>query len=347
MFPTYLTYMVTQSMDAKKDSKGFAHRWLVVVFIALGLILGISPYAYGAEPQSVVEVMVPDYKVSTVANLDYVDIPGGHILLVDGKPRVPYYSISVDYPKGCKVQDVILVERAGLVTATGLKLPTVDMRDISHTVGETSPTGSDGWYPQEDYNWRSWDNPDGSTLLVITMYPFHYDPETTNVKFYSSYRFHIKYVMSKVAITTLSLDNDVYQPGDKVKVDVWLNNSGEAQDVSVYIMIKEYGTDEVIDGLPLRTLAELAGDASLTIEWNSSGTEAGYYYAEVTLADTAGNILDKKTVGVPIQVSKAPERPTPTSEKPTEFPTLYLVIGGVVVAAIVAVVLVIKSRKKA
>lgn len=347
MFPTYLTYMVTQSMDAKKDSKGFAHRWLVVVFIALGLILGISPYAYGAEPQSVVEVIVPDYEVDIIANLDYVDIPGGHILLVDGKPRVPYYSISVDYPKGCKVQDVILVERAGLVTATALKLPTVDMRDISHTVGETSPTGSDGWYPQEDYNWRSWDNPDGSTLLVITMYPFYYDPETTDVKFYKNYCFDIEYVISSVSITSLTLAKDTYEPGDKVPIDMWLNNSGETQDVIVSTVIKQRGSDEIIAGLPLRSLRSLVGDASVTAEWDNSGTEPGYYYAEVALADTAGNVLDKKTLGVAIQVSEAPERPTPTPEKPTKFPTLYLIIGGVVVAAIVASVLVIKSRKKA
>ena len=77
------------------------------------------------------------------------------------------------------------------------------------------------------------------------------------MKFYKGYRFDIEYVVSSVAITTLSLDKDVYQPGDKVKVDVWLNNAGEAQDIIVSMMIKECGTGEVIEGLLLRALVDL------------------------------------------------------------------------------------------
>ena len=316
-------------------------RWILGVVI---LLLASSPtsISYGAESPSSIELSIPDYTVTSVGGLDYVEIPGGEILLAEeGRPRVPYYTTSVDYPKGYRVQDVILRERSGLMMATGLRLSIV----VIDPNPELAIEMKKGWYPEEDYKWRIWEHRDGCTLLVITMYPFYYDPETTDAKFYKNYCFDIEYVISSVSITSLTLAKETYEPGDKVPIDIWLHNSGETQDVIVNTVIKQYGSDETEAGLPLRSLKNLAGDASLTAEWDTSGTEPGYYYAEVALADTAGNVLDKKTVGVPIQVSEAPERPPP--EEPTKIPILYLIIGGVVVAAIVAVVLVIRSKKKA
>jgi len=271
---------------------------LLALFLALSLILGASSYAYGAEPGSVLEVTVPDYEVDTIAGLDYVNIPGGDVLLVEGKPRVPYYSVSVDYPKGHRVQEVILAERAGLVTATGLKLPTVVVEPLSSSGSDLPPDGNEGWYPKQDYRWRVWDNSDGSTTMVIVMYPFYYNPETTDVKFYQNYRFDIKYIISNVEITRLYTDKDAYEPGDEVTLDMWLNNSGETQDVVVSTVIKQYGSNEVVNGLPLRSLKNLVGDASLTAEWDSGGTAPGNYYAEVILTDTAGNMLDKKVATI-------------------------------------------------
>lgn len=315
--------------------------WLSII-LALGLFLGGISYANGAEPPSVLEVVVPDYEVDTIGGLDYVDIPGGHILLVDGKPRVPYYSVSVDYPNGYRIQEVTLAERSELLTATGLKLPTVVMQPLSSPGSQSSPIGNEGWYPKEDYNWRVWENADGSTTLVISIYPFYYNPETTDVKFYKSYRFDIEYIVSSVEVTALYLDKDIYAPGDEVRVDIWLKNSGETQDVVVGTVIKQYGSDEIVAGLPLRSLKNLAGEASLTAEWDSSGADEGYYYAEVTVTDTAGNTLDRETVGFPVEVSEAATKPTP--EKPTEFPILYVIVGAVV--AVVIVVLVLMARRK-
>lgn len=273
-------------------------RWLLAVSLALSLTLSASSLAYGAEPQSVLEVTVPDYEVDTIAGLDYVDIPGGHILLVDGKPRIPYYAVSVDYPKGRRVQEVTLAERAGLVTATGLKLPTVVMEPLSSSGSDLPPDGNEGWYPEEDYRWRVWENPNGSTTLVIVMYPFYYNAETTDVRFYKNYRFDIEYIVSSVAITSLTTARDIYEPGDKVSIDIRLSNSGEAQDVIVSLVLKQYGSNETVDSLPLRSLKSLVGDASFTAEWDSGGAAPGNYYAEVILTDTAGNMLDKKVATI-------------------------------------------------
>lgn len=280
---------------------------LLAVFLAFSLVLGASSYAFGAEPESALEITVPDYEVSTIANFDYVEIPGGHILLVDGKPRVPYYSVSVDYPKGYRVQEVTLVQRTGLVTTSGLKLPAVVMEPLSSSDNGLSPDGNEGWYPEEDHRWHLWNNLDGGTTLVIVVYPFYYNAETTDVRFYKDYRFDIEYILSSVLITGLTTAKNIYTPGDKVSLDIWLNNSGEAQDVIVSQVIKEYSSGEIVDDLPLRSLKSLIGDASFTAEWDSSGTEPGYYYAEVTLVDTAGNILDKKTATINLVTEIAEE----------------------------------------
>jgi len=344
VFAIYLTYMVTQSLE---ENGMESNRRLLAIFVAISLILGASSYAHGAGPQSALEVTVPDYEVSTVANLDYVDIPGGHVLLVDGKPRVPYYSVSVDYPKGHRVQEVTLAERSGLVTATGLKLPTVVMEPWSFSGSDLPPDGNEGWYPEEDYRWRVWENPKGSTTLVIVMYPFYYNSQTTDVRFYQNYRFDIEYIISTVTITTLSTDRDAYEPGDEVTLDMCLNNSGETQNIFVSLVIKQYGTGEIIEGLPVRSLKDFVGEGSCSAVWSTGDAESGYYYAEAILTDTSGNVLDKNTVGFGIQVSEAEEEEQPPPAEPGEFPTLYVIIGAVVIVAIITVVLAIKLRKKA
>ena len=73
--------------------------WLSII-LALGLFLGGISHTKGAEPPSVLKVVVPDYQADTIGGLDSVDIPGGHILVVDGKPRVPYYSVSLTISTG-------------------------------------------------------------------------------------------------------------------------------------------------------------------------------------------------------------------------------------------------------
>jgi hypothetical protein len=254
------------------------------------------PNSTEETPPISLEVEVPDYDVTTIEGFDYVEIPGGHLLLESGEYQIPYYSVSVDYPKGHRVQDVILIDRSGLVTDTGFKIPISVMSRNSSPDGERTYSGSsNSWIPDKKHEWQTIDNPDGSTTLVIAMFPFYYNPATTDVQFYKNYSFEISYVFSSVEITNLVTDSHDYEPGTTITINVGVDNLGEAQDVVINTFIIQYGSDEIVDSLASRTVDNLSRETSCLIEWNSTGVAPGYYYVEATANDVVGNLLDRET----------------------------------------------------
>jgi hypothetical protein len=251
-----------------------------------------------APPLSSLDVVVPDYEVTSRQGIDYVEIPDGQLWLVQDMPIVPFYVVCVDYAQEYQVQDVVLTERSGLTTATGLHLPTASM-EPDGAAGDASAllSGPPGpqWYPQEEYDWQVIQNPDGSTTLRIAVYPFYYNPLRTDVQFYKNYRFDIDWASSSVQITALATDKDAYEQEEQVQVALWLNNSGQAQDVIVSAVVKADSSGELVDGLLLHSLKNLQGPASFSCQWNSSGFAPGHYYVEAALKSTDGNILDRDT----------------------------------------------------
>ncbi|MEM2584638.1 MAG: PKD domain-containing protein [Thermoproteota archaeon] len=243
-----------------------------------------------SELISIVEVTIPDYTVTTEGGLDYIEIPGGETLLVEeGRPRVPYYIKFIHYSEGYRVQDVIMEEKSGLRTSTGLRLPVV-------TLDPFRPSDViKGWYPEKEYEWKIWMNANGSSTLQISIFPFFYNPETTECKYYTYYRFRIIYILSTVSVLDVATDKPVYDIGENVTIDVLISNPGEAKNIVVNTLIRQYSSDEVVDSLPLRTLHNVAGEASFSMTWNSHGFPADFYYVEVMLNDTSGNWLDKRT----------------------------------------------------
>jgi hypothetical protein len=258
----------------------------------LTILLFCVTYA-GAEPPSSVEINVSDYTVEQIGNLDYVKIADGELLLAEeGRPQVPYYIKSINYPKGYRVQSVTLKKRSGLKKTTGLKLPVV----VHKFDFASQPKMKPGWYPDKDFDWQIWDNPDASTDLVISIYPFYYDPQTTDVKFYKNYSFDIKYISSAVFISKISTDKNVYDPGDNVKINVGLNNTGKSQDIIIGATIANEMTNEVISEIPQKTMKKMSGSASCTLSYNTRGIKVGNYLARVEVKNKSGNILDRKTV---------------------------------------------------
>jgi hypothetical protein len=250
----------------------------------------VAPLRPQIDLISSLDVVVPDYEVDVKNEMAYVEIPGGGLLFEEGRPLVPYYTTSIDYPMGSRVQEVVLSERSGLLNDSGLSIPSLSDSALSSQRDE-------GWFPHPgaDYSWYTVENADGTTTLVITIYAFYYNSLTTDVRFYKNYSFDINYTFSPVTITGLKTNKNVYEQGEVVTVDIELDNSGEAQDVTVSSLIKEYNTERIVDGLLLETLKEFSGPASYSPRWYSNDVEPGYYCVEVTLKDTAENVLSKQT----------------------------------------------------
>jgi hypothetical protein len=269
---------------------------------------------YSAEPPSVLKITIPDYKVTKGVEVDYVSIPDGEMLTVEeGRPKVPYLVRVIDYPKGYRVQSVAVKERAGLKTATGLRLPVV----ILNPHAKMPIAMKEGTYPEKEYEWRLWDNPDGTSTLVVTLYPFYYDPKTTSAKFYTDYQVDINYVKTTASITELTTDKTIYEPNEKVKIIVKTANTGKAKDVPIRVKIRKYGSDETVDSLPPRLLKKLSDHDSLTLEWQAAGFPPLDYYAEVFLNDDRLNILDRKQVS--FYVGSAVAEITKFSAEPQHF----------------------------
>lgn len=247
-----------------------------------------------AEPPTSVRLTIPDYVVSKMGDIDKVVIPDGYILEAeDGRPQVPYYIKKVDFSKGYRIQNVLMKERSGLKEDSGLKLP---------IVMPTKPVGKveikEDIYPQEDFNWNALYNYDGTGTLVIYAYPLFYDPKTTKVKFYTEYEFEIEYIKTTVGIADIRTDKPVYEPGDKIMVNVQLTNSGKPQDVSVAAAVYfVYSTESEAD-IPARTVQRLGKTDSVSLGWKTADFPTGDYEIEAFVKDDAGNELDRERITI-------------------------------------------------
>lgn len=319
--------------------------WIPVGILLFALLN--AALAHAADTTTIT-VNIPDYRVTTVGDIDYVDLPGGETLVAEeGRPQVPYFVKSIDYPKGQRVQNVLLKERSGMKTATGLRLPVVRHQQYPEVPIAMKP----GWYPEESYQWRVWDNSDGSTTLTIIIYPFHYDPDTTAVEFYQKYVFNIESVTTSVTISRIVMDKEVYLPGDRINVELFAYNASQAQDVVISLAIRNTETAEAIEGLPLGLMKGLTGEASYNAVWESGNASAGDYSLEAKLMDTSGNLLDSKKIGIIIRnvkevppVSPQPSVP-PAQEETGGIPVGYLIAGVIMIVAAVILIVIWRRRK--
>jgi len=122
-----------------------------------------------------------------------------------------------------------------------------------------------------------------------------------------------------------------------------INNSGASQDIVVSVVVREYGTGRIIDGLPLKILRDFTGKGSYSAEWNTSDVEPGYYYVEVSLEDTNGNLLDRGTKEFYINALSS-EMHEKEKLLPSSGSTLYLIITMVIVVLLITIIL-IRGKK--
>ncbi|MBN2394333.1 MAG: DNRLRE domain-containing protein [Anaerolineae bacterium] len=259
-------------------------------------------------PVGAIQVEVPDFVVTTdEAGVDYVEIPEGGDWLSPTGYIVPSWKVTYTYHQGQRVQDVVLTAQSGLTVVTGLNIPTYtpeldcdcfapEMTALQSTTAITS------WYPQfeQPYAWSILENPDGTSELELRIYPFTYNPATTNARFFKDWSFDVDVFTTTVDILSLGVPQGIYPLAETVTATLVVQNDGAVQPVVVRPVVTAFD-DEVSTVLPLRTLHEVTGTATLDLAITET-LAAGDYALHVTLADMDGHVLDTEvaefTVGV-------------------------------------------------
>jgi len=227
---------------------------------------------------------------------------------------VPYYVKTFAYPANYVVQDVTLESRSDPETTSGLHLEAVHVDP-----NEPPPEMIPGWYPEDVFSWSFLRDADGTGSLVVMVYPFCYEPETTQVRFFRRYQFRVAHAATTITLVELQPEQPAYQQGETVRADIVLSNSGAAQDLTLQIAFRLLGALEPAGGPPLRQLQKMAGDASVSAEWDSTGAQAGPYLIEVRVMDATGGLLEFGQAGFELTSGRAEFR----------IGQAYYTIGGV------------------
>jgi hypothetical protein len=255
--------------------------------------------------------------------LDYVEIPGGSWLFEDGSFLLPMMVVEQDLPPGVWVQNVSLASRQGLEASSGLLLPQVTSTPLTceGCPVDPLPPAPTGWVPGLDrtFEWRVEPRSEGGSRLILTIYPFQYNGDTTEALYFRDWSFTIETVETGLTLNGLQTGSAIYPLSSLVDIQVWVENSAQVQDVYVSAEIRRQVSGELVGALPLRRMESLNGPASLYLSWNSAGTPAGGYDILVTLVDEQGKILAEGARGFDLGVTAGDVtqlKLTPTVFKP-------------------------------
>jgi len=263
-------------------------------------------------PIGPVKIAIPDFVVTTDEDgLDYVEIPGGGDWFDLDDYIVPIWTETYTYPPGQRVQAVTLVGQGGFKVTTGLSLPVaIPVSDCDgaapfapHHAPLQSTETITGWYPQfeQPYDWSVSRNLDGTSVLELRIYPFTYNPATTDARFYWDWLFDIDVFTTTVDILSLGTSQRVFGLTEPVTATLALHNDDKTPlSVVVYPVITSLER-EAVTALPLRTLHNVAGTATLDLVITET-LAAGDYYLELTLADMDGYVFDAEVVDFTVGV---------------------------------------------
>lgn len=259
-------------------------------------------------PIGAISLTLPDYAVMTdEEGFDHLTLPDGSEWLSPTEYIVPMWKASYTYPQGQRVQNVALTLQSGLVVTTGLQLPTYTQAiDCDCAAPTTAPlqatTAITGFYPKfaQDYEWHIVENPDGTSTLELLIYPFTYNPDTTDARFYQEWGFDIDVFTTTVSIAGLQPTQATYFLTETVAATLVVDNNGAEQLLIVQPTVKSL-SENVETALPLQALRAITGTSLLDLVIGDA-LAPGDYVLDVTLADMEGHVLDTEvtefTVGV-------------------------------------------------
>jgi hypothetical protein len=250
-----------------------------------------------ALPAATLEVHVPDYEVERVDGADRVSIPGGMLRLEPGRFEVPYWQVTLDYPQGTRVASITLTSLASPVITSGLQLITnTSQMDCEGCPILPPPPLLDtaSWAPPLDpkFEWSADVNSDGSTTLFLKVYPFFYNPATTDVQFYPDFMFNINTYAVPVRIIEVDTDKTTYSINGDGHIELLLENTGAEADFFIDAAIVQPASGEVVSGLLLKSVHALSGTANIELPFSGSGIPAGDYAIRVRVLDGESRVMD-------------------------------------------------------
>jgi hypothetical protein len=252
-----------------------------------------------------ISVILPALEFSEAEGNDVVRIPQGGWLGEEGGYPVPVWALSVAFRPGRQVQDVQLSNRHGLDAFGDLSLPVtapaIDSAPSADIPANPAAPRPGSWYPDFDrrFDWSVDKGPDGGSTLYILLYPFYYDPGTGDALYYRKHQLAVTTYDSPARIEALDAPSSGNEPGDPVTLEMVVHKTGALPwDVYVQASVRTRSTDQVVGGLPLKTLHDLAGTALVDLLWDTRPYGAGDYQVVVELLDGRGQLLDKASTDV-------------------------------------------------
>ncbi|HSD84835.1 MAG TPA: C25 family cysteine peptidase, partial [Anaerolineae bacterium] len=275
-----------------------------------GLVPGMKAAADVSTPTvpaAILEIHVPNYEVERVDGADRVSIPGGLLRLEPGRYEVPYWQVTLDYPQGARVASITLTSVASPVITSGLQLiTTTSQMDCEGCPILPPPPLLDtaSWVPPLDpkFEWSADVNPDGRTTLFLKVYPFFYNPATTDVQFYQDFTFNIGTYAVPVSIVEVDTDKTTYPINGSGVITLLLSNTGAMADFFVDAALVEPVSGEVVSGLLLKSVHALSGTASLELPFDGAGIPTGDYAIRVRVLDGESRVMDSALVDVALGI---------------------------------------------
>lgn len=238
-------------------------------------------------PVRELKLLLPDLKTAEYGGVTEVTIPGEPLLREEeGRPLVPYARRELALPVGYRVREVRLVQAATPETLAGIVPPVV-----RHDAYREDPVPmTPGYFPEKQFRWELLENADGGTVLVVSAFPFHYDPKARAGVFHRSFEFAIDGFETGVRVSSIGATRADFVPGEAAEVRLGLANTGAAQALTVEAGV--YNGERRVARLAARKLTLGAAD-SLTLTWNTDRNTAGDFEMRVSVSDASGRVLDR------------------------------------------------------
>ncbi|MFO8078520.1 MAG: hypothetical protein R6U21_07770 [Thermoplasmatota archaeon] len=271
------------------------YKTLLILILLLSLIISVH-----AET---IEIDIPVYDVTQSDGYDVISIPNGSSISIPGYPMLPYYIVHSWHSTEYEIQDITLIEKSGLIEQKGLDIKQYELQWGSETNEPISENVSAGWFPDQEFIWRTDENANDTTTLSLLIFPFFYNTTSQESKFYSQYRFQVNYVHSTVTIASLYTDQNVFDLNENVTVNLEIQSSDEQQhDLIISGEVKQNGKH--IDYLTLRELKDFQTMGGVSLQWDAQDANWGIYELFVQIQDKNGIIYDRDvvsfTLGEPI-----------------------------------------------